>query len=671
MTARPVRRLAIACAFLVSLAGAGSAAERGTPKGEWRYWGADAWSTRYSPLDQIHAENVSKLEVAWRWSALNYGPAPDFIYRGTPIKVGDRLYAVAGQRRAVVAIDPATGETLWMWRMRDNPRWEASTRKNYGKGVAYAEVGGRPTIFVITPGYYLVALDADTGHPVPGFGLNGVVDLHLGMGNYPVDADRGILDSGDITSSSPPIVVNGVVVVGNSHDRGYYPERKENVPGHVRGYDAKTGQMLWRFHVLPQPGEPGHDTWVGDSWTYTGNISAWAPLSADPETGLVYVPTDTPTNDYYGGHRHGANLYGTSLIALDAKTGKRAWHYQLVHHDVWNYDIPDAPHLLDVRVGARSIPAIAQATKQGFLYVFNRLTGEPVWPMEERPVPQADTPGEKSWPTQPFPTKPAPFEHQGITENDLIDFTPELRRQALEIARQYRMGPLFTPPSLWQHPDGSKGAFVVPGANGGANIPGGAAADPETGIIYIATERGHSVISLIKGEERGKVLGDGVDSNMRYVSRGPGGIRGPQGLDLLKPPYGSIVAIDLNTGEHLWRVPNGDTPKSVKEHPALAGVKLPVTGKRTHATVLVTKSLFFYGEGRGGEPFLHALDKRTGREIAKLALPATTNTAPMTYEHQGRQYIVLSVATAGHPAELVALALPVEKPAAPRRVIGP
>jgi quinoprotein glucose dehydrogenase len=664
MTERVCRRLAHLVAGLVVstlfVPPAGADQRRGTENGEWRYWGGDEGSSRYSPLDQIDATNAGRLEVAWRWYAANYGPEPDFIYRGTPIKVGDRLYALAGQRRAVVAIDPATGETLWMWRMKEEARWQASTRKNYGKAPAYAEVGGRGVVYVITPGYHLVALDAETGLPIPSFGLNGIVDLHLGLGNYPVDPDRGILDSGDITASAPPIVVNGVVVVGNSHDRGYYPERKENVPGHIRGYDARTGRMLWRFHVLPQPGEHGHDTWEGDSWTYTGNISAWAPLSADSERGLVFIPTDTPTNDYYGGHRHGANLYGTSLIALDVKTGKRVWHFQMVHHDIWNYDNPDAPHVVDITVGGRKIPAVAAVTKQGFTYVFNRESGEPVWPIEERKVPQSDAPGEKTWPTQPFPTKPAPFEIQGITENDLIDFTPELRRQALEIARQYRMGPLFQPPSLWAAPDGTKGSFNVPGANGGANIPGGAAVDPETGILYVATERGHTVLSLIPGSERGKVIG-GDNSNMNYVSRGPGGIRGPQGLPLLKPPFGSIVAIDLNTGEHLWRVPDGDTPASVKNHPALKGVKLPVTGKPTHATVLVTKSLFFYGEGRGAEPFLHVLDKKTGRELAKIELPATTNTAPMTYMHQGRQYIVLSVAGPGHPAELVALALPKEQ----------
>jgi quinoprotein glucose dehydrogenase len=646
-------------AAIASLSLPASAQRTGTEDGEWRFWGGDEGGSRYAPLDQIDAGNFEDLEVAWVWHAANFGPQPDYIYRGTPLKVGDRLYSVAGSRRTVVCIDAVTGETIWIWRMKDNIRWQTSTRQNYGKGVAYAEVDGRSTIYVITPGYYLVALDAATGQPVPHFGMNGIVDLHLGMGDYPVDADRGILSSGDITASSPPIVVDGIVVVGNSHDRGYYPERKENVPGHVRGYDASTGEMLWRFNVLPQPGEFGHDTWENDAWTFTGNISAWAPLTADSERGLVFVPTDTPTNDYYGGHRPGDNLYGTSLIALDIKTGERQWHFQMVHHDVWNMENPDAPHLVDINVDGQQIPAVAAVTKQGFTYVFNRETGEPVWPIVERAVPQSDVPFEEMAPTQPHPTRPAPFELQGMSEDHLIDFTPEIRAQALEIARQYRWGPVFTPPSLRDAPDGTKGAFVVPGANGGANIPGGAAVDPETGILYVASQRGHSVISLIPGDQRGEVIG-GDDSNMHYVSDGPGGIRGPQGLPILKPPFGAITAIDLNTGEHVFRIPNGDTPDNIKEHPALQGVDLPRTGKNGHANVLVTRSLLLYGEGRGGSPLLHAVDKRTGEELGTVELPAPTTTAPMTYTHAGRQYIVLSVAGTGVTARLVALALPEE-----------
>lgn len=624
----------------------------GTANGEWHYWGGDEASTRYSPLAQIDASNFKDLEVAWRWKGDNFGPEVDYILRATPLYVKGRLYSVAGQRRTVVAIDPKTGETLWMWRMKDNPRWQKSTRKNYGKGVAYANVNGRDVIYVITPGFYLAALDADTGQPIPHFGINGIVDLHLGLGDYPVHPDTGIGDAGDITSSSPPIVVNGVIVVGNSHDRGYYPDAKENVPGHIRGYDAATGKMLWRFNVVPKPGELGFDTWEGDSASYTGNVSAWAPLSADSERGLVYVVTDTPTNDYFGGDRLGDNLFGTSIIAIDVKTGQRRWHFQMVHHDVWNYDNPDAPKLLDVKMGRKTVPVVASATKQGWVYVFNRETGEPIWPIEERPVPQSDVPGERLSPTQPFVTKPPAFEMQGVTEDDIIDFTPELRAQGLEIARQYRMGPLFTPPSLAKAPDGTKGAFNQPGANGAANIPGGATADPESGMFYVASERGHSVLSLVPGSESG--------SNAGYVSLGPGGIRGPQGLEIFKPPYGSVVAIDLKAGDLAWRIPNGDTPASVKNHPALKGVELPRTGKRSHATVLVTKSLLYYGEGRSGDPLFHAVDKVTGEELGTIELPAPTNTAPMTYLHEGRQYIIVAVGGAGSSGELVALRLPEE-----------
>jgi glucose dehydrogenase len=638
---------AFTLAFLCSVA---LAAPQGTENGEWRYWGGDERSTRYSPASEINADNFSDLEIAWRWKSDNYGPSPDYIYRATPLYIKGRLYTVAGQRRTVVSIDPATGETLWMWRMPENPRWQASTRKNYGKGVAYASVDGRDVLYLITPGYYLVALDPETGTPVPGFGINGVVDLHLGLGDYPVEADTGVLASGDITSSSPPIIVNGVVVVGNSHDRGYYPNKKENIPGHVRGYDAKTGRLLWKFNVVPQEGEYGNDTWATDAWRYTGNVSAWAPLSADSELGLVYIPTDTPTNDYFGGDRPGGNLFGTSLIAIDAKTGKRAWHFQMVHHDVWNLDNPNAPKLMDVTVDGKEIPAVIESTKQGWVYAFDRRTGEPIWPIEERPVPASDVPGEELSETQPFVTVLPPFELQGTTEDDLIDFTPELRQQAKELASQYRMGPIFTAPSLAKDPDGTKGAFVMPGANGGANIPGGSATDPENGLFFVASERGHSVISLVPGEERG--------SNAGYVSLGPGGIRGPQGLELFKPPYGSIAAYDLNKGEMIWKIPNGDTPDSLKNHPAVQGVELPRTGKRSHATILVTKSMLLYGEGRRGAPYLHAVDKMTGEELGVISLPATTNTAPMTYVHEGKQYIIAAVAGPGSIGELVALSLP-------------
>ncbi|MDP6297571.1 MAG: PQQ-binding-like beta-propeller repeat protein [Candidatus Marinimicrobia bacterium] len=627
-------------------------AQHGAPNGDWPYWGGDAGSTRYSALDQINKNNVQKLEIAWRWYSANYGPIPEFYFRATPLEVGGVIYTVAGERRAAVAIDAGTGETLWMWRMKNNPRWEKSPRRFSGRGLAYSEVDGEGRIIVVTPGYYMVMLDAATGRPVDGFGKNGIIDLQEGLG-FKVDPVNGIDPKyGLITHGSPPIVVNDIIVVGNAHGRGYYPKQKENIPGHIRGYDIKTGKQRWIFHVIPKPGEYGHDTWEGDSWTYTGNISSWATLSADPELNIVYIPTDCPTGDYYGGHRHGDNLYGTALVALNVKTGKRIWHQQFVKHDIWNYDTPTAPNLLDIRVKRKKIKAIVQATKQGWAYVFDRKTGKPVWPMEERKVPASDVPGEKTSPTQLYPTWPLPFELQEVTVDELIDFTPELRAQAVELASKYRMGPIFTPPSLAEDPeDGTQGTFVMPGANGGANIPGGAVVDPETGIFYVASEKRHSVIRLVNDPEKSK---------MNYISLGPGGIRGPQGLQLLKPPYSRIVAIDMNTGKHLWNIPNGNTPKSLSEHPALEGVDLPQTGNMAHAGLVITKTLLFSGEGRGGDPWFRAYDKKTGEVVAEIELPAQTNHPPMTYMHNGKQYIVMPVAAPGHPAELVALALPDE-----------
>ncbi len=631
-----------------------ASAQEEAPPGEWRFWGHDAHSTRYSPLDQIDADNFESLEVKWVWRGDNFShDGADPLLRATPIYVNGTLYSVAGSRRTVVAIDPETGETLWMWREPPTKRWENSMRKNYGKGVSYAEVDGRGRIYVVTPAFFLHALDAGTGRPIESFGDGGTIDLLDDLGDWPHDRDAGLPpEVGYITNSSPPIIVNGVIVVGNSHEQGYYQTMKENVPGNILAYDVRTGEHLWTFNVIPGPGEFGHDTWENDAWKWTGNVSAWAPMSADPELGLVYVVTDPPTIDYYGGFHPGANLFATSIIALDVKTGVRKWHFQFVHHDIWNYDTPTAPNLVDITVNGERIPALVQVTKQGFAYVFNRATGEPVWPIEERPVPQSDVPGEKTFPTQPFPTRPAPFEMQGLTEDDLVDFTPALRAEALEIVSRFRLGPLFNPPSIENAPDGTEAAIHCPGANGGANIPGGAAVDPETGILYVASTKGCSAPRLRPGTD--------VDpkSNVRWVTVGPGGVPGPQRLPLWKPPYGRITAIDLNTGEHLWWIPNGDTPGNVRDNPALAGVDLPNTGQRAHATALVTRTLLMYGEGRGAEPRFHAVDKRTGEELGVVTLPAPTMTAPMTFMHRGVQYIVTAVGGAGHPGSLVALALP-------------
>ncbi len=629
----------------------------GTEGGEWRYWGADSRSSRYSPLDQIDADNFEDLEVAWIWRGDNFGPTVDALLRATPTYVDGKLYTVAGQRRTVVAIEPATGETLWTFREPPTKRWEHSMRKNYGKGVAYAEVQGQGRIYVVTPAFFLHALHAENGRPVEEFGDEGTVDLLEDLG-YPYDRNEGIpLETGYITNSSPPIVVNGVIVVGNSHQQGYYQTRRENVPGHILAYDARTGKHKWNFNVIPQPGEFGHETWESDAWSYTGNVSSWAPMSADPELGLVYFVTDPPTNDFYGGFHPGDNLFATSIVAVDVETGKRAWHFQTVHHDIWNYDNPTAPNLVDITVDGKRIPALVQTTKQAFAYVLNRKTGEPVWPIEERSVPQSVLPGEKTSPTQPFPTRPAPYEMQGLTEDDLIDFTPELRKRALEIFSDYKIGPLFNPPLHRDNPEGKITSLHCPG--GATNIMGGAAVDPETAILYVASVKGCSSPNLVPGEEiddpakftTGKTV-------MKWVSgprRGPRRIRG---IPLYKPPYGRITAIDLNTGEHLWWIPNGGTPEAVKSHPALQGLDIPNTGQSSHATKLVTKTLLMYGEGRSGESRFHAVDKKTGERLGTVELPAPTNQAPMTYMHEGKQYIVVAVGSPGFPGSLVALSFP-------------
>lgn len=626
--------------------------KRGTENGQWHYLGGDAAHTRYSPADQVNADNFGELEEAWVWDGASFNAQSG---RSTPSYIDGTLYTVAGPRRYVVALDPANGELLWSYGEPKTARYEYSMRKDYGKGVAFARIDGKLVIYITSPGFFLTALDAATGQPLEGFGKpvpvagfpkTGVVDMLPDLvSDLDIESDpyNGIpLERGYITTSSPPIVVNGVVVVGNSHEQGYYQSRIENVPGDILGYDARTGEFLWKFHVIPRPGEVGHETWESDAWKRSGDVSSWAPMSADLERDLVYIPTNGVTIDYYGGFHPGDNLFSTSLIALHAKTGQRAWHYQLVHHDIWNYDTPTAPVLLDVNVDGKPVPIVVQTTKQNFAYTFNRETGEPVWPIEEKAVPASDIPGEKLSPTQPWPTKPAAYGMQGLTHDDLIDFTPELRKAAVESLKEFKIGPLFNPPLHRDNDQGYKAAFWCPGDGGGTNIDGPSVADPASGIIYISTQADCSSRIVASGEERDADIPHPTGTTFsRYASLRPDGVRGPEDLPLFKPPYSHIVAIDMNTGEHLWRIPVGDTPDLVLNHPKLQGIDIPETGTGANAPMVVTATLLIYASAASdGTPMLFAVDKTTGERVGEAELPESAHYGMMTYVHEGKQYVI-------------------------------
>ena len=628
---------------------------------EWLTLGSDYAHTRYLPVDEITPENFEELEEAWVWDGASFNAASG---RSTPSYVDGKIITVAGPRRYVIAIDAKSGETVWTYVEPKTARYEYSMRKDYGKGVTIAEVNGRKVVYITSPAFFLTALDLETGAPVEGLGgqvpvdgfpATGVVDLLADLG-HPYDPYEGIpLETGYITSSSPPIVVNGTIIVGNSAEQGYNQARIENIPGDILAYDAATGDFKWKFNVIPRPGEYGHETWENDAWQWTGDVSSWAPLSADQDLNLVYIPTNSATIDFYGGFRPGDNLFSASLIALDANTGERAWHFQMVHHDIWNYDTPTAPILLDVNIEGREVPAIAQATKQGFVYAFNRETGEPLWPMLERPVPRSQVPGEKLSPTQPFPTKPEPFELQGISLDDLVDFTPELRQLAIEAVSEFEIGPLFNPPLHYDNALGKTAALWCPGGGGGANINGPAAADPESGILYVTSSTGCTA----------RVLGPGAEADLRWNaptgstfadyavvrSASPGRI---QGIPITKPPYSRIQAIDMNTGDTLFTLPVGETPDNIANHPLLAGIDVGNTGSGSKATMVVTKNMLMYSGATGdGTPHLFAVDKQTGEELARIETSELSRYGMMTYQHDGHQYVMLQ-----NGPRLTAMALP-------------
>jgi quinoprotein glucose dehydrogenase len=637
------------------LPGAPSASMAALARGEWPAYAGTYASAKYSPLDQITRANVGTLQIAWRWESPDHAvrradPSidPSVFHESTPIMVGGVLYTSTSLSQ-IAAIDAVTGRAKWVF---DPGVYKHGMPANLGwvhRGVAYWRDGDDERVIILTAHAFMIALDAKTGRPVPGFGDAGRIDLSNDLG-------RPIAQRWHYSNTSPPVIVRDVIVVGSSITD--FPLRADMPPGDVRGFDVRTGKKLWTFRAVPGPGEVGHETWENESWKVTGNTNVWTLMSADEELGYVYLPFSTPANDFYGGHRHGDNLFGESLVCVDARTGRRIWHYQIVRHGLWDYDLPAAPVLLDVTQDGRRIKAVAQATKQGFVFVFDRVTGAPLWPIEQRPVPQSTVPGERSAATQPFPTKPAAIEVQGVREADLIDLTPELKQEALAIIERYDHGPLYTPPT-------ERGVIVMPGLGGGANWAGGAW-DPESGLYYVTTTRTPHVVTLFKPPPMAS--GDRYAGRFTYLW-------GPQRLPLFRPPWGSLVAIDMVTGEHRWRAPVG----TGNTHPALRSLNISERlGWPLRSFALVTKTLVltvqtgYLGNERPSpnsprrrifdlntlEPKLYAYDKATGALVAEVALPANASGAPMTYMANGKQYVAFPVGGANIPEELIALALP-------------
>jgi quinoprotein glucose dehydrogenase len=675
-----VKRLNLAVASLILCGLVRAGAQSCAGNGEWRSYGGDLGHTRYSPVSQIDASNFRTLEIAWRFKTDSLGPRPEYQFESTPLMIKGVLYSTAGSRRAVVALDAATGELLWMHSENEGARGAAAPRQLSGRGLAYWSDGRDERILYVTPGYRLIALAAKTGVPVSTFGKDGVVDLKLDD-DQPMD-----LITGEIGLHSTPTVAKDVVIIGAAHKTGGNPKSRRNEKGYVRGFDVRTGKRLWIFHTIPQPGEFGNDTWEKDSWAYTGNTGVWGQISADEELGLVYLPVELPTGDYYGGHRPGNGLFGESIVAVDLRTGKRRWHYQLVHHGIWDMDIPCAPILVDITVNGRVVKALAQPTKQAFLYVFNRETGEPIWPIEERPVAKGDVPGEWYAPTQPFPSKPPAYDRQGVSIDDLIDFTPALRLEATKVVDRYKIGPIFTPPVV-SKVEGPLGTLTSGFAT---NWPGGSY-DPETHIAYIYSQSGASPLALVvspadlsdmdfiqgsalTGARRtggsGSSAGGGRTGDAPAAAPAPAGGEGGggltvQGLPLLKPPYARISAIDLNKGEIVWQIAHGETADNVRNNPALKGLTIPRTGRPGLIGPLVTKTLVIAGEGgvfttpsgqRGA--MLRAYDKTDGKEVGAVYMPAPESGSPMTYMLNGKQYLIIAVSGGNYSGELLAYRLP-------------
>jgi quinoprotein glucose dehydrogenase len=649
---------------------------------EWPSYAADLAGTRYRPLDQINATNFNDLEIAWRIKTDNFGDRPEYKLEGTPLMVNGVLYATAGSRRAAIALDPATGELLWIHGEHEGKRGGAAPRQLSGRGLAYWSDGKEERIFYVTPGFRLICLDAKTGVRIPSFGNNGEVDLKL-------NNDQEILPdliTGEIGIQSAPVVAKDTVIIGAAFREGMTPKSMRNNKGYVRGFDVRTGKRLWIFHTIPKKGEFGYDTWEKGSAEYTGNTGVWTQITVDEQLGLVYLPVESPTSDFYGGHRPGNNLFGETLVCVDLKTGERKWHFQLVHHPLWDMDISSAPILADITVDGKPVKAVAQPSKQGFLYVFDRVTGKPIWPMPEHPVEVGNVPGEWYSHTQPIPTKPPAYSRNGVSIDDLIDFTPALRERAKEIASQYHLGPVYTPPTVSKL-EGPLGTLTMGTASGGTNWPGGSY-DPETHNVYVyacnsciepiglvAAPKEISDIAYIAGTAgreveilHGPGENAGADSPKPPKKPAGGGFTrlDVDGLPLIKAPYGTITAINLDKGEFVWQIPHGETPDVVRNSAILKGMNIPRTGQTTYNVgTLVTKTLVIAGEGtitttadhpRGA--MLRAYDKMTGKEVGAVYMPAPQTGSPMTYMVNGKQYIVMAVSGGPYSGEYIAYTLP-------------